>query len=256
MPGLPTIDALPDPPVRGVDAQEIFSSKTDDWHLALPGWIVSVNALIPLVVDAAAGSAPTATSTSSVAIGVGSKAYVIESGKQFVAGQYIVIADAADPLANFMWGQVESYNFDTGALVFVSQTIVGSGTKASWLIGLSGPQGEVGGGQLTSPNLVGTPVQDEFTMDDTVSVDIDPANGAIHHLTLTASRTLTHSLAPGQFALLMIDDGTGFAAIWTTMTPVWKTDGGAAPTLLTSGETPILFANMLGTLYGWRLGDA
>lgn len=251
---LPTFPNIPDAPNRSTDTQTEFDTKAeafttylaDSFSTDMNDYATDLASIVTAYYQG--------TSSTSVAIGTGSKSFTVTTGKAYVAGDYLIIADSAAPTTNFMWGQVTSYNSTTGALVFDSQAIVGSGTKTSWTVNLSGAQGATGGSQLTSPNLVGTPVQDVYTMTDSVSVNIDPANGAVHMLTLTANRTLTHSLASGQFALLMVDDGTAYSITWFTIT--WKSNGGSAPTLLTSGRTPILIGNIGGTTYGWRLGDA
>ena len=253
---IPTITPPSVVPLRSSAASNAaYVAAVETFLSELNPWSTDLNTFAADLVAATVGYY-SATSSTSVAIGIGSKSFTVTTGKAYATGDYLLIADAAAPTTNWMWGKVTSYNSGNGALVFDSQAIGGSGTKTSWTINLSGAQGATGGSQLTNPNLVGTPVQDEFTMTDSVSVNIDPANGSVHHLTLTANRTLTHSLANGQFALLMVDDGTAYSITWTTIAPVWKTNGGAAPTLLTSGRTPILLARLSGTVYGWRLGDA
>lgn len=82
-----------------------------------------------------------ATSTTSNTIGTGSKSFTIQAGKQFTAGDWMLIADAAAPSTNYMVGTVTSYNSTSGALVFNSVAIAGSGTKTSWTVGLSGAKG-------------------------------------------------------------------------------------------------------------------
>lgn len=83
----------------------------------------------------------TATSTTSMTIGTGSKTLAVQSGEQFIAGQFVTIADSVTP-SNFMYGQVTSYS---GTSLVVSVTAIGgSGTKASWTISLSGIQGATG----------------------------------------------------------------------------------------------------------------
>lgn len=82
-----------------------------------------------------------ATSTSSIAIGTGAKTFTTQSGKQFAAGMFIQVFDAANS-ANFMFGQVTSY---TGTeLIIDSQVIGGTGTIASWNIYVSGARGATG----------------------------------------------------------------------------------------------------------------
>ncbi|MCF0075436.1 hypothetical protein LZD49_33465 [Dyadobacter sp. CY261] len=101
---------------------------------------------------AAAASAVTAanqaasfigTSTTSVTIGTGAKSFTTQTGKNFVVGEFITVAYSVSP-ANYMWGQVTSYNSGTGALNVNVITIGGSGTQASWTIALSGERGVQG----------------------------------------------------------------------------------------------------------------
>jgi len=93
-----------------------------------------------------------ATSTTSIAIGTGSKSITIQTGKNFVAGQFITVAYTTTP-TNYMFGQITSYNSGTGALVFNATSIGGSGTQAAWTVGLTGPQGS--GAALPISTLAG-----------------------------------------------------------------------------------------------------
>jgi hypothetical protein len=54
----------------------------------------------------------------------------------------------------------------------------------------------------------------------------------------------------------MIDDGTARTITWSTLNPVWETNGGTAPTLATSGYTVIVLWKVGTTIYGARVGDA
>jgi hypothetical protein len=83
---------------------------------------------------------------------------------------------------------------------------------------------------------------------------LDPSNGTIQTHTLTGNTTYTDGLAEGESITLMIDDGTDYTITWPTMT--WKTDGGVAPTLNTTGFTVIQLWKVGSTLYGARVGDA
>jgi len=76
------------------------------------------------------------TSTSSVAIGTGSKTFTVSSAKPYQAGTPLRIADAADPSTNFMDTVVTSYSGTT--LVVNSIGYGGSGTKTSWTINIGG----------------------------------------------------------------------------------------------------------------------
>jgi hypothetical protein len=99
--------------------------------------------------------------------------------------------------------------------------------------------------------------EEVFAIADGATVDLDPNNGSIQTWTLGANRTPGQAnWAAGQSITLMIDDGTARTITWTTLAPVWTTDGGAAPTLNTSGFTTIALWKVGSTIYGARVGDA
>lgn len=78
-----------------------------------------------------------ATSTTSVAIANSvDKTFVIQTGKAYVTGQTLNAASAANP-ANYMAGQVKTYNSGTGSLVIAVSQIGGSGTFADWVISMA-----------------------------------------------------------------------------------------------------------------------
>lgn len=83
---------------------------------------------------------------------------------------------------------------------------------------------------------------------------LSAANGTIQTWTLTANSTPTDSLSNGQSITLLIDDGTAYTITWPSVT--WKTNGGVAPTLNTTGVTVIVLWEVGGVLYGARVGDA
>lgn len=80
-----------------------------------------------------------ATSTTSLAIGTGSKTLTVQTGKNFVVGQPVVIANTAAPSSQWMAGEITAYNSGTGSLTVDVEIISGSGTFATWTIGLCGP---------------------------------------------------------------------------------------------------------------------
>jgi hypothetical protein len=138
---LPVISTAPAAPNRATDSAATFASKADAFVAWMEGAPAEFNAYAAALVDTAAAANYSATSVTSVAIGTGSKSFTVETGKLFVGGQPVRIADAAAPTANYMDGIVSSYNISTGALVVAVSGIGGSGTKASWFVGLTGPQG-------------------------------------------------------------------------------------------------------------------
>jgi hypothetical protein len=76
------------------------------------------------------------TSTSSVAIGTGSKTFTVSSAKPYQAGTPLRIADSANPETNFLDCIVTSYSGTT--LVVNAFGYAGSGTIASWTINIGG----------------------------------------------------------------------------------------------------------------------
>ena len=86
---------------------------------------------------------------------------------------------------------------------------------------------------------------------------ISPTNGSIQTWTLSGASTPTAGTwAAGQSITLMIDDGTAYTVTWSSMAIEWKTGGGNAPTLNTTGYTAIVLWKVGSTIYGARVGNA
>jgi len=128
-----TITALPTPPLRSDPSN--FADRADTFLAALPLFATEANALAA----AMNLNSTTDSSTTSVLIGTGAKAFTVSPGKSFQPGMYIVIADAAAPGTNSMWGQVTSYSGTSLNVNVIA--VLGSGTKASWVISQSAPGG-------------------------------------------------------------------------------------------------------------------
>lgn len=98
--------------------------------------------------------------------------------------------------------------------------------------------------------------EEVFAITDGATVNLDPNNGSIQTWTLGASRTPEQTnWAAGQTITLLVDDGTAYTITWSTLAVVWKTDGGVAPTLETTGVTVIVLWKVGTTIYGARVGD-
>lgn len=99
--------------------------------------------------------------------------------------------------------------------------------------------------------------EEVFAITDGTTVNLNPNNGSIQTWTLGANRTPGQAnWAAGQSITLMVDDGSAFTITWSTLNPVWETNGGTAPTLATTGFTVITLWKVGTTIYGARVGDA
>ncbi|MBB6191204.1 hypothetical protein FHS51_001426 [Sphingobium wenxiniae] len=132
---LPAIDPLPTPPSRS-DAPATFITRADAFVAAMAVLATQMNAFGEAVEEAAQATNYNATSSSSVAIGTGSKSFTASTGRLLKAGQFVSIASASGP-GNAMLGTVISYDPVTGALVVNVTAVTGSGTFDSWMIALS-----------------------------------------------------------------------------------------------------------------------
>ncbi len=98
-----------------------------------------------LNVQAALFVAVTATSTTSLTLGAGSKSLTLsgDDPKSFSAGQRLNVYHDAN---NKCVGEVDSYNAETRLLTFnvEAKDIVGSGSHTSWTVSLSGDEGPEG----------------------------------------------------------------------------------------------------------------
>lgn len=115
--------------------------------------------------------------------------------------------------------------------------------------------------RATSPTLSGPTLNDGYT-EEVFAVTgttpaLSPTNGSIQTWTLSANSTPTAGTwAAGQSITLMVDDGTAYSITWSSLAVTWKTDGGSAPTLNTSGFTVIQLWKVSTTIYGARVGNA
>ncbi|MGE8143040.1 hypothetical protein ACQKOE_13780 [Novosphingobium sp. NPDC080210] len=186
---LPVITALPTPPSRN-DTPATFNANADAFLFALPTFQQELNAYRAALPGTITGTDYSATSTTSLAIGTGSKSLTIETGKNFQIGQSVRIASTATP-ANYMDGQVTAHNNSTGALTVSVSAIGGTGTLAAWTISLAVSGGGVsltGSETLTNKTLT-TPVI-SGTASGTVSGRIGYSSGALTFGDGTAQRTV------------------------------------------------------------------
>ena len=163
---------------------------------------------------------------------------------------------------------VQGYDADLAAVAALSTTGLvnrtGSGTAATVtvpsgdLVGTSATQ-TLTAKTLTDPAIIGTILEDVFTITDGAAFEVDPGNGSVQLITLGASRTpKATNFAAGESITLMVDDGTAYTLTWTDATwgtggVIWK--GGTAPTLATTGYSVIQFWKVGTQVYGASVGD-
>lgn len=94
-----------------------------------------------------------------------------------------------------------------------------------------------------------------YTITDSASVDLDPANGTIQLWTLGANRTPTAAnFQNGQSMTLMINDGSARTITWSTIGVNWV--GGSAPSLPTTGYAVVILWKVAGVIRGSYAGGA
>ena len=114
---------------------------------------------------------------------------------------------------------------------------------------------------LTAPTITGAILNDGYTEEifavTGTTPALSPTNGTIQTWTLSGNSTPTQGTwNNGQSMTLMIDDGSAYTITWTSLAVTWKTNGGSAPTLNTTGFTVIQLWEVGNVIYGARVGDA
>ena len=182
--------------------------------------------------------------------------YVIEDGSAWEIGSGVYTASGT----TLSRSVIESSNSDTEISLSGSASVFIS-VAAADIVQPSETQ-TLTNKTLTDPAIVGTILEDVYTISDGAAFEIDPGNGSVQLITLGASRTpKATNFAAGEAVTLLVDDGTAYTLTWTDATfggsgVVWKTDGGAAPTLNTTGYTVIVLFKVSTQVYGARVGDA
>lgn len=217
------ITQLPPAP-QHTDSPAVFSTKGDNFIAALPQFVTETNQLA-VDLNTAMNSAylgNTATSTTSVTIGTGTKNFTVEANKNFVKGMTLKIAFDA---TNYMIGEITSYNSSTGALAISVITTLGSGTYAVWSV---------------SPTVYYTPssfvnvILSATTLDSTYSGRLINLSGNFN-LSFAASATLKN----GWYVWLR---NTGLRNITLIPNGAELIDG-ATTGILTGGTTALIFCN-------------
>jgi len=167
-------------------------------------------------------------------------------------------------LANDVTGTLPAANGGTGITSLGTGVATFLGTPSSANLA-SAVTDETGSGALvfgTSPTVSGPTINAGYTeqvyaIPSSTTPALSPTNGTVQTWTLTGSSTPTAGTwAEGQSITLMVDDGSAFTITWSSVAVTWKTNGGVAPTLNTTGYTGITLWKVGATIFGARIGDA
>lgn len=130
-----SVDLPPTPKPSSSQTRPAFISSM----AALVDWFYTAMAQFNTDITALNFNSTNGTSSTSIAIGTGSKSFVADTSKSWVKGMTLKLAKDA---SNWMLGEVNSYNSGTGALDMNIRRVLGSGTYNDWTISLAAPNPE------------------------------------------------------------------------------------------------------------------
>lgn len=137
-----------------------------------------------------------ATSTSSITIGGGSKSFTLaQTGKTFIVGQFVSIADTTAPQTKWMLGAITAFVSGTGAITVSVTTSAGNGSGTSWAIAASAP--------VTTQSALLAPTEDNT---GTVSISVGADITLLYAAGVT---TVTLPPAPNVGDIFCVDNATG-----------------------------------------------
>jgi hypothetical protein len=208
------------------------------------------NGLTPIILEALArlrsvNDVFAATSATELTIGTGSKTLVIEASVRdtFVPGAYVNANEVGNP-NKFLYGNVLSYDGETGELELNVTLTMGVGTVDEWIVlstGPRGPQGEIG---------VAEGAASEVGVDPIAGLTADNAQDAFEELTgIAAAITLALAGKANTSHSHSTADVTGLSGALAA-----KADASALSSLSASvtaslaGKAPVASPTFTGTL--------
>lgn len=204
----------------------------------------AASAALAQMFAAAAVAAPgtSATSTTSLTTGFGSRSLTVQPGKYLTLGTWVTISSAAAPAAVQMSGPITTYDPATGALSVMILALSGVGlTAADWIVGLSAPGGAtLGFNQYTGAQYYAAGIFEGYSDIGAGSV-VDLSTASRFKKTVTGNWTLSMAGIPaGAAACFVIKIVNGGA--FTMTLPVGAVfAAGVAPILTVSGSDRLGF---------------
>ena len=212
------ITALPTAPSRSSDPST-FADDADTWVAALATFTTEANALQTDVnskqvtasaaavsataseaaaelaeanaaasaASALSNSATQATSTSSITPAIGANAFTLaQTGKAFVVGQFVTVADATTPTTKFFNGAITAFNSGTGAITVTATVVNATASGSNWAVTAAAP---------AQSEQFNSPVQSFVALGNvTGTTNIDLRTGLVFTMTLTGNTTLTFTM--------------------------------------------------------------
>ena len=124
------------------------------------------------------------TSSTSLAIGSGTKILTTQTAKAWVVGQPVTIARTAAPSTTRMYGVISAYNSGAGSISVDVPTdgTWGSGTYSDWTISLTGPRSDLSSSVIPVSGTTVTAVAGgRYSLDNasasTLTLPASPSNG-------------------------------------------------------------------------------
>lgn len=232
------ITPLPTPPTR-LDPVN-FSARADAFLNALPKFATEANALEQTL----ALASTTGTSTTNTAVGTGTKILNTQGGKNWILGAWVYVVYTTTPSV-YMVGQITAYNTSSGQLTLNVVTAAGSGSYASWTIGLAVPpqqasslsggssgsipyQSGVGTTSMLSPGVTGQVLTSQGTSAPVWSTIPNQPGRLIGVKVWSVAGSYTYTKTPGTISRIIRIIGGGGSGSGCVATTTGQTSSGGA----------------------------